>query len=195
MSRNSFAYFMLSPLLLPFTSNSSHRLWGLLCWGLVFILTGFLGPHAFNLIALRSCMQLSLLLLACHIIPVLNISRKILSNSKLPFAQTNLWSESPGHNWLWAAHSVCMGALEFLSQAFQGRMVYSVSRAGAGWPGLWLLWTPGLVMFWRQLDLLRDLPIFLSTVCRPRIYLFHRSHMHNFPTFSFLTNKNSQWLL
>lgn len=65
MSRNSFAYFNLSPLLLPFTSNSSHKLWGLLWWGLVFILAGFffffflrqhhLGIclHAFNLVALR----------------------------------------------------------------------------------------------------------------------------------------------
>lgn len=73
-------------------------------------------------------------------------------------------------------------------------MVYSISRADAGWPGLWLSWAPGLVVFWRQLCHLGALPPFLSTVCRPRIYLLCRSHMHSFSTFSFLTNENSHMI-
>lgn len=103
-------------------------------------------PHAPSLVAFKSLRRLSLLLLACHVIPVLNVSRKILSNSKLPFAPNRsliwgAWTRRTLSSLLWAQWGP--GAL---LQAFWGNKKWFIFSVSWGW--WWMAWWLDLVSSW-----------------------------------------------
>lgn len=80
-------------------------------------------------------MRLSLLLLACHVIPVSNVSRKILSNSKLPFA--------PNPSLIWEAWTQPALSSSLCARWDPGALFASISRKQEmvylfRWPG-WVM--------------------------------------------------------
>lgn len=107
-----------------------------------------------------------------------------IQNFLLP--QTDLWSEGPGHDGLWAACSGLSGAQELFckpSEETKNGLFFLSAGVDDGWPGGSILWAPGPALSWRQLPHQGVPPISLSTVCELWIRLLCGSHRHSFQWF------------
>lgn len=206
MSRSSFAYFNLSPLLLPFTSNSSHKLWGLLCWGLVFILTGlffFFFKGSTNLEFASMCSTLLPLRVAsswvCCSWPVTLFLFWMypgkscqIQNFLLPQPIFDLSGlDTTGSEWLLGVHW-CPG-VPFTSISRQHGLFWQQGWCGMAWSLAAM--SPSTRPVLKAALSQGALATFWSPVRRPRIYLLHGGHTHSLPILSFLTVRIAKRLL